>query len=351
MTGSTPQTQPKPLLTIAIPTYNRSRYLRELLRSLREDLRGESRIELIVSDNASPDETPQLVEEFRKLGLQIRLIRNETNIGADANFLQCFEQANGKYVWIFGDDDLIVPGGIEKVLKLLAEDEFSLVYMSPYEFRRNHIEERSSDKLGRIAEVLPDGFSMVKKAGTMLTFISAIIVNKEHYSATRHPDPHQFIGTNLMQLGWVCPVLAESEKNLFVWERLVAGRGANCSGWGAGQIFGVNLKHVAGVAFGNRNDMAEELCNRTLREWFPTTIMDIRRGTGNSLLPENMRELLEPVYKTNWRYWLYVYPVITLPLGMAAAWYAIARFSNRVSRVVPSLSDYVFSNKRFLTEP
>jgi abequosyltransferase len=351
MTGSEPQESGKPLLTIAIPTYNRSRYLRELLQSLLEDLRGESRIELIVSDNASPDETPQLVEEFRNRGLQLRYIRNETNIGADANFLQCFEQASGKYVWIFGDDDIIVPGGIEKALRLLAADDYSLVYMSPYEFRSDYIEERRSDKLGRVAEVLPDGFRMVRRAGAMLTFISANIVNKEHYSRTRHPDLHEFAGTNLMQLGWVCPVLAESDKNLYVWERLVAGRGGNCSGWGAGQIFGVNLKRVAEVAFGNRRDMATELCNRTLREWFPGTIVGIRRGTGNSLLHENMRELLEPVYRANWRYWLYVYPVITLPLGMAGVWYSITGFSNRVSRAVPSLSDYVFSSKRFLTEP
>jgi glycosyltransferase involved in cell wall biosynthesis len=44
----------RPLLTIAIPTYNRSACLTQLLEALRPQLVGESRVELIVSDNASP---------------------------------------------------------------------------------------------------------------------------------------------------------------------------------------------------------------------------------------------------------------------------------------------------------
>ena len=75
------------LLTIAIPTYNRSRYLARLLESLLPQLKGESRVELIISDNASPDETQATVEEYRLRGLDFRFIRNETNIGAEANFI------------------------------------------------------------------------------------------------------------------------------------------------------------------------------------------------------------------------------------------------------------------------
>ena len=93
----------KPLLTIAIPTYNRARYLKELLTVLFDQLRDEPRVELIISNNATPDETPAVVNEFVKRGLQVRYLCNETNIGPDANFLQCFEQARGKYVWILGD--------------------------------------------------------------------------------------------------------------------------------------------------------------------------------------------------------------------------------------------------------
>src|ERR1035438_7055720 len=61
-------------------------------------------------------QTPFVVQDFVSRGLRVRYIRNTQNIGADANFLQCFEQALGKYVWLFSDDDLIVPGGLAKIL-------------------------------------------------------------------------------------------------------------------------------------------------------------------------------------------------------------------------------------------
>src|ERR1700751_3880179 len=107
-------------LTIAIPTYNRASCLGELLSALADQLQNEPRVELMISDNASPDATSQVVQDFMLRGLNIRYIRNTQNIGADANFLQCFEQARGKYVWLLSDDDLIVPGGIAKIVRYCA---------------------------------------------------------------------------------------------------------------------------------------------------------------------------------------------------------------------------------------
>ena len=109
------QSSGRPLLTIAIPTYNRSGFLAQLLEILAPQLAGESRVELIISDNASPDDTPEVVASFREKGLALIYRRNETNIGPDANFLQCFEQARGEYLWLFGDDDIILPGGIRNI--------------------------------------------------------------------------------------------------------------------------------------------------------------------------------------------------------------------------------------------
>ena len=102
----------KPLLTIAIPTYNRAWCLRELLPVLADQLKDEPRVELIISDNASPDETPSVVQDFVARGLPVRYIRNSQNIGPDANFLQCFEQARGKYVWISATTILSFLGGL-----------------------------------------------------------------------------------------------------------------------------------------------------------------------------------------------------------------------------------------------
>src|SRR5215469_7631915 len=129
----------QPLLTIAIPTYNRSMYLAQLLEILAPQLINKPLVELMISDNSSSDDTPAVVKSFIAQGLSCRYIRNESNIGPDANFLQCFEKANGKYVWIFGDDDLIIPGGVSKILHYCETADYDLISLRVYPFTEFHM--------------------------------------------------------------------------------------------------------------------------------------------------------------------------------------------------------------------
>jgi glycosyltransferase involved in cell wall biosynthesis len=347
----TSQSSERPLLSFAIPTYNRAKYLDQLLGVLLKQLQGESRVELIVSDNASTDNTSEVIEGYRQLGLDIRYLRNESNCGPDLNFIQCFEQSRGKYVWICGDDDIIIEGGIAKILRLLAIENYGIVYVSAYGFRGDYLAERTSDQFGRFAEVFPDGLRFVRRVGIMITFISAIIVNKDFYSTTAHQELSELIGTNLLQLGWVCPVLASSSKMLIIWEKLVAGKSGNAGDFGICQTFGVNLERVLEMTLADRRDIAAELRNRTMRDWFPRNILAVRKGTAGLLKLENCCQLLEPIYKWNWRYWIYIYPIIILPLAMAEVWCSIIVFVSRVRRAVPMLSDLVFSRARFVRRP
>jgi glycosyltransferase involved in cell wall biosynthesis len=341
----------RPLLTIAIPTYNRSRFLKELLSSLFGQLIAEPRVELIISDNASPDETPAVVADYVKRGLRVRYLRNETNVGSGANFLQCFEQAGGKYVWIFADDDIIVPGGVAKILTLLTIEDYALVHVSSYGFRSDYVTERTSDRFGRLAEVIPDGLQFARRIGTMITFISGMIVNKDIYTKIPHPQLTDFVDTSLPQLGWLLPVLASSSNYLYVWERLVAGRNGNRGGWDIEicQIFGVNFERVIQMTLGDRGNIAKELRNSTLRAWFPTTIMAIRLGKSELYEAPNMHEKLVPIFKNNWRYWIYIYPVIKLPLGLAGPWYSMTMFANwlrpiHLRYVFSTTFAYIYSN-------
>jgi len=106
-------------LTIAIPTYNRVEYLKELLPELLEQCKPYPEIEILVSDNGTTDGTfPYILNLADNDQLQYRA--NETNLGADTNFIQCVETARGEYVWLFGDDDILLPNGIEKVMQTIT---------------------------------------------------------------------------------------------------------------------------------------------------------------------------------------------------------------------------------------
>jgi len=340
----------QPLLTIAIPTFNRARYLGELLACLLVELAEQPSIELLISDNASPDATPQVVCDFQERGLRLEYIRNKKNIGPDPNFRQCFERAKGKYVWVFGDDDLLVPGAIAKIVNLLDHRDYSLVYVSPYFFRTDPVAERTSDRLTRTAQILPGGVSFARKAGAMIGFLSAIIANKQMYSSVQHESLAKYADTNLMQIGWVCPLLAADAKTLFVWERLVAARGGNTGGWGICQVFGVNFKEIVDEALSGQPAVARALQVATLRKWFPDMIMQIRRGDAKKMKDERTRAILEPIYGKQWRYWTYVYPLIVLPLSAAGVWFDLILLSRRVETVVSMLVDSMFSAKSFVRD-
>jgi abequosyltransferase len=78
-----------PLLSICIPTFNRRKYLQECFESIiTQDGFNEQDIEIVISDNASEDDTSSLVYEYMNRYSNIVYHRNEENIGADRNVLQ-----------------------------------------------------------------------------------------------------------------------------------------------------------------------------------------------------------------------------------------------------------------------
>ena len=112
-----------PLLTIAIPTFERDKTLKQCLAYLLPILKSHGRkIELLILDNASSDDTPGVINSFvRSLppGLSVRSFRHESNIGMSENILSCVEQSVGKYFMFIGDDDTVNAEGLQTVLDLL----------------------------------------------------------------------------------------------------------------------------------------------------------------------------------------------------------------------------------------
>jgi glycosyltransferase involved in cell wall biosynthesis len=109
------------LLSLCIPTFNRSGLLAGLLESiLLEWPSAEGQMEVVVSDNCSTDDTADVVRHFRTQ-MPIRYHRHDRNIGVTANICFVPGLATGCYCWILGDDDLLVPGAVTRVLSLLIE--------------------------------------------------------------------------------------------------------------------------------------------------------------------------------------------------------------------------------------
>lgn len=118
-----------PILSVCIPTYNRGAIVKGNLEVLSCQVQAfhDGEVELIVSDNCSTDNTSQIVKAFLDKGVPIKYNRNESNLGADGNFLKCMHLASGKYVQLLGDDDYYVEGGLKYLVELLRRNDFGLL--------------------------------------------------------------------------------------------------------------------------------------------------------------------------------------------------------------------------------
>lgn len=117
-------------LSICIPTYNRSSYLKRFLKKLYAEIDKfslQNQVEVIVSDNSSADDTPDIVQSFIKKGLIYS--RNESNIGPDANFLKLFGMSTGEYIWLPGDDDLFADDFLPYILQTAEKERFDYFYL------------------------------------------------------------------------------------------------------------------------------------------------------------------------------------------------------------------------------
>src|SRR4051812_3382863 len=113
-----------PLLTIAIPTYNRASLLNACLSALAKEFGGNPDIEVLVSDNASTDDTEKIVQSHKEVSFPgLLYVKNNANLGADYNIRQAFEKATGKFVWIFSDDDIFLGSYGRPIIDLLTNND------------------------------------------------------------------------------------------------------------------------------------------------------------------------------------------------------------------------------------
>ncbi len=122
-----PSETSQPLLSVCIPTFNRAEFLRQNLVSITRQFgspKVAAEVEVVISDNASGDNTAAIVKEFQNQFSNIRYFRNSENIGFDRNVLKVVEEARGEYCWFLGDDDALFEDGLKTALEEISRSQF-----------------------------------------------------------------------------------------------------------------------------------------------------------------------------------------------------------------------------------
>jgi glycosyltransferase involved in cell wall biosynthesis len=119
----------KPRVSIGLPVYNGARYLPQSLPSLLgQDFED---FELLISDNASTDETEEICRSYAAKDPRIRYWRNPLNIGSARNYQRLFERARGEFFKWCSHDDVCRPAFVRRCLEVFDAEPPSVALVYP----------------------------------------------------------------------------------------------------------------------------------------------------------------------------------------------------------------------------
>lgn len=207
-----------PILSICISTYNRAPWLAlSLPLLLKQTTPYRDVVEVVVCDNTSTDETPKVVEPYlNEPGFSY--FRNPENVGMLGNLKVTAQHAQGQYVWILGDDDLLRHGTVERVMKAVLEyPDVSLVYLN---YAYTNIAD--AEQVGDVEQFLdsgipirqpcPDLFAPISTLSTLsenfFTAIYCLVYRRDHalraYSQNTNGRPFSTMLTCIPTSHYVC---------------------------------------------------------------------------------------------------------------------------------------------------
>ena len=123
-----------PKVSVLIPTYNCAKYIGQAIQSVLDQTFED--FEIIVSDNASTDNTEEVVKSFKDS--RIRYYKSNINVEMGNNWNRCLFLSRGRYIAILCSDDIWLPPFLEKTVEILDfHPDVGLVFTNHYLFSNN----------------------------------------------------------------------------------------------------------------------------------------------------------------------------------------------------------------------
>lgn len=187
-----------PTLSICIATYNRAGYIGETLEAILDRL--PDRVEVIILDGASPDNTSQVIEPFISRSPAVRYVRENVNSGVDRDFDKAVCVARGEFCWLLSDDDILKPGAVARVLALL-EPTLDLLVVNSKILNAD----LSVELIPRILEITDDRYydlkssdSFLAEIGDYLSFIGGVVIRRSRWLER---ERERYFGTLFIHVG------------------------------------------------------------------------------------------------------------------------------------------------------
>ena len=308
-----------PLLSILIPTFNRSEFLERLLANLEAQLVDSAcsqAVEVLISDNASDDNTEKVLNKYKKRNPSWLVKINATNIGPELNMLSLLENSCGKYRWVLGDDDLPVLNIVPRLLSLLSNDSPSLVYL-PSEWAAD-ISQINADPIGELNYNYSSPLECARELNIWITFISSWIFNSEALfsglgsieSISKH------VGSSFLPLGWLLPLFVHSKSSIImIKNKSVLATSGNSGGYSVIHAFMVNYPEIIYNYTTYKPEIRHALLEKPLASYMPQLILAARFNL-SSFKASNITKVFLQSVRLLWMYlpyWIFCVPALFMP--------------------------------------
>lgn len=226
-------------LSFCIPTYNRAEYLPELLDSIisqiTDDLEG--KIEICISDNASTDNTEEVVQTYKQKYDHITYHKNKENLGPDLNYLKSVEIASGEYCWFMGSDDALKQGALKRIdtelqkqldIYLCNRDEFDKT-LKNFLFKKFWLSPEITDRTYNLTNK-EDYLSYLNDAidlGALFSYLSSIVFKRENWNEVKYDN--KFTGSAYSHVFVLLKSIQNHGALKYIQEALVKNRTDNDS--------------------------------------------------------------------------------------------------------------------------
>jgi len=190
----------RPLLSICIPTFNRAEYLERSLERYVSDTAFCDEIEIVISDNASTDNTQLVGEKYTSLYTNIKYYRNKINVN-DENFYLALDRASGEYVKLMNDSLLLEKAALGYLLNTVQahmNDRTPLFFINMPGFNHTPSDEIECNNFGEF----------VKYLSFVVTAISCFGAWRENWNNVK--DRQKYASLKLCQDDW-CYQIVEKQ--------------------------------------------------------------------------------------------------------------------------------------------
>lgn len=260
-------------LSICIPTYNRAPFLRELLNSILSQA-DPSIIEIVISDNASSDNTSEVVKEYKSRYKNIRYFCWPRNVGADRNYLMSVNVSRGDFCWLMGSDDKLANGAVSTVLKALNENPADVFLFNRYncDFQMNHLLLSSwvgDFEYEHVLDSTQDFASYISKCKTLggvFSYLSTIVVRRDKWDASE--INLIYMETLYSHVAVIFAMIKNGGRFTYKSEVIVCSRGGNDSfmkNWAQRALVDIN-GYIAICEIFNDKRISNEIKNLLRRE-------------------------------------------------------------------------------------